>query len=135
MLLPEEKGMTEHWQAWRSQAWVTLRAQVEVWNQRTGGLLSLLGETWQAFEDDDGGTHSAAIGYYALFSLFPLVVLLSLGMTYLVGDTMARIQVMLMVGRYLPNAGALGFVDDIVQNVLASRGTLSVLAFAGTIWG
>lgn len=96
-------------------------------------LWAILRETWQAFNDDDGGTHAAAIGYYALFSLFPIVVLLSLGLTYFVGETRARLQVMLIVGSYLPTG--LKFVDDVVQNVLSNRGTLSILALVGILWG
>lgn len=118
---------------WYRQAWDAMRRAAQWLNQRTGGSLTVLAETWHAFNEDDGGTHAAAVGYYALFSLFPLIVLLSLALTYIVGETLARIHVMLIVGRYLPTG--LGFVDEIVQNVLANRGTLSLLALGGTVWG
>jgi membrane protein len=133
MALPEENASFRRWHGWRSAALEHLQRGYQRLNQASGGWLSLLADTWRAFHEDDGGTHAAAIGYYALFSLFPLIVLLSLALTFLVGETTAQIQVMLIVGRYLPTS--LSFVSEIVQNVLENRGTLSALAFVGVAWG
>ncbi|MDQ4075420.1 MAG: YihY/virulence factor BrkB family protein [Chloroflexota bacterium] len=133
MSVPEENWVSQRWQQWRSESWERLQDLFHNWNRQTGGLFTLLGDTWRAFSDDDGGTHAAAIGYYALFSLFPIVVLLSLSLTVFLGETRARIQVLYIVGRYLPTR--LQVVDEIVQNVIANRGTLSALAILGIIWG
>jgi membrane protein len=39
-------------------------------------VIPLLKETWQEFQDDDAGNMSASLSYYALFSIFPLLLLL-----------------------------------------------------------
>jgi membrane protein len=135
MTAPEEGWGLQRWQQWHSRAWKQLRSFVSNPRARLASLVDLLRDTWRTFSDDDGGTHAAAIGYYALFSIFPLVVLLSLSLTLFVSDTLARVYVLLFVGRYLPRPGTLGFVDDIVENVLANRGTLSTLAILGILWG
>ncbi|MGH2544747.1 MAG: YihY/virulence factor BrkB family protein, partial [Ardenticatenaceae bacterium] len=114
-------------------SWSQVRKVLANRNSRIGSLFLLLGETWRSFNDDDGGTHAAAIGYFALFSLFPLVVLLTLSLTLFVADTTARVYVLFIVSRYLPRR--LGVVDEIIQNVLENRGTLSILAIVGVLWG
>src|SRR5829696_8085510 len=43
-------------------------------------LLPLLKETYSEFQADEASTLGAALGYYALFSLFPLLLLLIAGL-------------------------------------------------------
>ncbi len=133
MALPESNQMLQQWQRWQRRSRLHVEGHLRDWDDRSGGVLGLLKETWCSFNEDEGDTHAAAIGYYALFSLFPLIVLMALGLTLFVDETMARIQVMLIAGRYLPTG--LAIVDDIVQHVMANRGTLSVLALVAILWG
>jgi uncharacterized BrkB/YihY/UPF0761 family membrane protein len=44
-------------------------------DRHLGGRLTLLYRAWLAFSHDDGPTMAASIAYYALFSLFPLLLL------------------------------------------------------------
>ena len=43
-----------------------------IWNY----ILSVLQKTWAGWQEDDGFLLSAAMAYYAAFSLFPLCLLL-----------------------------------------------------------
>ena len=43
-------------------------------------LLPLLKETYSEFQADEASTLGAALAYYALFSLFPLLLLLIAGL-------------------------------------------------------
>ena len=45
-------------------------------------LLSLLKETYSEFQADEASTLGAALAYYALFSMFPLLLLLIAGLGY-----------------------------------------------------
>src|SRR5215207_10599724 len=45
-------------------------------------LLPLLKETYSEFQADEASTLGAALAYYALFSLFPLLLLLIAGLGY-----------------------------------------------------
>lgn len=126
MAAQDEGRFQERWSHWRNIEWLGALGRMR------RELFSLLGDTWRSFREDDGGTRAAALGYYALFSLFPLTVMMALVLSVLVGDRMARIQVMLAASRYLPTD--LRVVDDIVSNVLENRGTLSALAVVGILW-
>jgi membrane protein len=46
------------------------------------GLLPLLKETYSEFQADEASTLGAALAYYALFSMFPLLLLLIAGLGY-----------------------------------------------------
>lgn len=133
MAAQESKQLRTRWQRLRQRGRARVLPYYRLWNRRTGGFLGLLLDSWHEFNEDDGGTRAAAIGYYALFSLFPLTVLLALGLSYMMGESVARIQVMLIVARYLPTD--LSVVDNIVQNVINNRGTLSALAILAVTWG
>jgi membrane protein len=110
--------------------WVQRR--VTQWSDRST-VFALLADTWQEFDQDEGAERAAAIGYFSLISLFPLVVLLALGLTYFLGETTARLQVMLIVAQYIP--AGLQMVDEIVVNVLENRGALSIIAILAASWG
>lgn len=120
------------WEKWRWAGWYRLARGYVRADTRTSGWASLLRDTWQAFSEDDGATRAAAIGYYALLSLFPITVLLALTLTAVVGEATARYQVSLIALRYLPTTFVL--VDDIVGNVIANRGALRTLALAALVW-
>ncbi|MBA3533521.1 MAG: YihY/virulence factor BrkB family protein [Ardenticatenales bacterium] len=132
MAIREKPKAEGRWTRLQRRGWQQLSPYYSHWNQRSGGILSILADTWKEFYEDEGETRAAAIGYYTLFSLFPLTVLLALGMSYLVGESEARVQVLLIVARYLPFD--LVVVDDIVQNVISNRRTLSLLAILAILW-
>jgi len=43
-------------------------------------IVPLLKETWQEFQEDEAGQLGAALAYYAVFSIFPLLILLVAGL-------------------------------------------------------
>jgi membrane protein len=57
-------------------------------------LLPLLKETYREFQTDEASTLGAALAYYALFSLFPLLLLLIAGLGYVLQywDTAINVQ-------------------------------------------
>jgi membrane protein len=82
---------------------------------------------------NDGGPHMAAgIAYYAIFSLFPLL----LGCLALIGmvlNSESQQQAFLnFVSQNLP--GASGFVTRNVEGIVRFRGTLGVVSIIGLIW-
>jgi membrane protein len=97
-----------------------------------GGRLSLLVRTALAFGRDDGAIMSRSIAYYALFSFFPLLlILISVSTTVL---TASQVQEVILdfVEQYLPAAGRL--VQANIQQLLDSRNAIGVLALVGLLW-
>ncbi|HEX8682356.1 MAG TPA: YihY/virulence factor BrkB family protein [Ardenticatenaceae bacterium] len=127
------RGVSQRLEAGGDLRQEQVTGRVEAVRQWSLTVWQILKETWQEFSADDGATRAAAIGYYALFSIFPITVLLALGLTYLVGEDEARIQVVLLTARYLPTG--ISLVGDIVESVLENRGTISLIALVAILWG
>ena len=81
---------------------------------------------------DKGFTHAAAIAYYAIVSMFPLLLLLIAIIGFLLKEDAAD-KIVGLAWPYLP-AGSLQLVRDNVAAVLQSRDSISVLSFIGLLW-
>jgi membrane protein len=114
-----------HLQEWLDRVFLGL-------DRRLGGWPTLLIRTGLAFDQDNGAVISRSIAYYALFSLFPLLlVLISLGTSFLAaGPTQEGI--LELVERVIPAATDL--VQDNIEQVLEAQSTVSILALLGLIW-
>lgn len=100
--------------------------------QASRGRLSLLHKTWQAFVRHDGPTMARSLAYYALFSTFPLLlVLISLGSS-VVASQEAQSSILDFIDRYLPVASDL--VQTNIKQVLRIRGTVGILALLSLFW-
>lgn len=100
-------------------------------DERTGGLLHILQLTIVSYGRDDGPALATAIAYRALFSFFPLaLLLLALSSSLLVSST--EEHVVAFVESFLPSAGVL--VRNNVAAVQRTRGAVGMLAALGLIW-
>jgi membrane protein len=103
-----------------------------VLDRRLGGRLTVLLKTGLAFDQDDGAIVSRSIAFYALFSLFPLMlVLVSITSSVLVSDQ-AKELVLNVVDEYIPSATS--FVKDNIERAIEERGTMGFIALLGLIW-
>jgi membrane protein len=96
------------------------------------GWLTLLVRIGLAFGEDDGAVVSRSIAYYALFSLFPLLLaVLTLASTFVALEGVQS-EIVAWIERYLP------IVADLVQvnleQVLATRNTVGILALLSLVW-
>jgi membrane protein len=81
---------------------------------------------------DKGFTHAAAIAYYAIVSMFPLLLLLIVIVGFLLKEDAAD-KIVGLAWPYLP-ASSLQLVRDNVTAVLQSRESISVMSFVGLLW-
>lgn len=81
---------------------------------------------------DKGFTHAAAIAYYAIVSMFPLLLLLIVIIGSLLKEDAAD-RIVGLAWPYLP-AGSLQLVRENVTAVLQSRESISLLSFIGLLW-
>jgi membrane protein len=101
-------------------------------DRRLRGWLTLLVRTGLAFGEDDGAVVSRSIAYYALFSLFPLLLaVLTLASTFVATETVEN-EIVGWIERYLPIASDL--VESNIQQALAARNTAGILALLSLIW-
>ena len=100
-------------------------------DQHTGGLLRILHRTIVFYGQHDGAAQATTIAYRALFSVFPLVLLLlAVSSSLLVNVT--EEQVVLFVESFLPTAGDL--VWNNVEAVQRTRGAVGILAALALLW-
>jgi membrane protein len=101
-------------------------------DRKLGGWLSLLRATGRAFRNDDGATMAAAIAYYALFSFFPVVLLMITVSSSFFTSATAQREVIAWAERYIPASGDL--IRGNIGQILRVRGTVSIAALLGLLW-
>ncbi len=101
-------------------------------DRRLGGRLSLIQRTWQASRDDEVPLQARSIAYFALFSLFPLLLFLMSLSSWVLDSQEAQQAVLSAVEGYVP--GSQDFVRGNIDRVLRSRGTAGVVGLVGLIW-
>ena len=114
----------------RLQGWLD-RLYLDV-DRRLRGWLTLLVRIGLAFGEDDGAVVSRSIAYYALFSIFPLLLaVLTLASSFVALEGVQG-EVIDWIERYLP------IVSDVIQvniqQVLAARNTAGIVALVSLIW-
>ena len=101
-------------------------------DRRLGGRLSLLVRAALAFDQHDGPLMARSIAYFALFAVFPATLAIIVVVSPLLASEDVQESVMALVSRIMPMA-----VDVVAANIeqlLAVRETIGVLALVGLIW-
>jgi membrane protein len=93
---------------------------------------TLLWDTLRSYNEHRGGDAAAAMAYYTLFSLFPLILFLLSAAGFVLGQADLNEQIMAIVSSYLPGSDQL--IGDVIHQVIAARGTMSLIAIVGLLW-
>ena len=101
-------------------------------DRRLGGRLTLLVRTGLAFDQDDGAVMSRSIAYYALFSLFPLVLVLIAFSSRILANEEALQAIIEFTARYLLASTEL--IETNFEQVLTASSTVGILASIGLLW-
>jgi membrane protein len=80
-----------------------------------------------------GTRQAAALAYYAIFSLFPLTLLLAVAISKLLGPTTAQSQVANALAIFLPGNTSIDLQRDIAL-ALEQSASFTLVAVAGLIW-
>jgi membrane protein len=75
---------------------------------------------------------AAAIAYYALFSFFPVVLLMITVSSFFFSSATAQRGVIVWAERYIPASGDL--IGANIGQILRVRGTVSIVAILGLLW-
>ena len=97
-------------------------------------LIVLVVRTLQEMSDDDATHMAAGVAYYALFSIFPLLLGLIAIVSYLdvLESETVRTEITDFVTDYLP--GSEDMIDSNVESANRLQGALGVFAILGLIW-
>ena len=94
--------------------------------------LRLIARTVQEMSDDDATHMAAAISYYALISLFPLILGFIAVASFLIDDASTQQQITEWVASFLP--GSEEFVNQQIEQVLTLRSTIGAFAIVSLLW-
>jgi membrane protein len=101
-------------------------------DRRLGGRLGVLVRVLLAFDQDEGPVVSRSIGYLALFSFFPLLLLLLTFASSVLASQEAQQAIIDAVGQYFPAARNL--VEQNIEQVLGARSTIGIFAMVSLLW-
>ena len=80
----------------------------------------------------DAGHMAASTSYYALLSLFPLVLGVSAVLGIFIGSGELQQEIIKFVTQYLP--GSEEFVTQSINDLSRYHGTIGILSLVGLIW-
>lgn len=95
-------------------------------------VVLLVVRTVKEMSEDDATHIAAGVAYYALFSLFPLMLALITLLSLFLESADIRATLTDFAAGYLP--GSEGFVTSNVNAVLRLRGALGIFAVLGLLW-
>lgn len=95
-------------------------------------VVRLMIRTAQEISDDDVTHMAAGVAYYALFSLFPLLLGLITILSFFLESEQIETHLNNLIGGFLP--GSEQFVQENVDSVLGVRGALGVFSVLGLMW-
>ena len=101
-------------------------------NAMTDGLLYHIYQAIDRFSKH-GTRESAALSYYAIFSLFPLIILLIVVIGTVLGPAAARNQVNDVLRLFLPISTA-NFLQDSITEALEQRNSFGIVAGITLLW-
>jgi membrane protein len=105
------------------------------WHKQDQATRALPGYLQQAFGNfaRTGSRHAAALAYYAIFSLFPLTLLLAVAISKLLGPAAAQSQVANALAIFLPGDTSFELQNN-VSLALEQGGSFTLVAVAGLVW-
>ena len=101
-------------------------------NAWSRGTLGILVRTWQSFVETNAAEAAASIAYYALFSFFPLLILLVGFASSILIDIEVKETVLNFIAESLPTAQDL--VKYNIERALAVQGTAKLAGTIGLLW-
>lgn len=82
-----------------------------------------------------GTRQAAALSYYAVFSVFPLILLSAVAVSRVVGPTVAQEQIVQGLILFLPEeTDTINLFQESVAQALQQSGSFTVIALLGLIW-
>ena len=89
--------------------------------------------SFKDFIRDDGPHWAAAIAYYTLLSLFPLLLSIVAIAAYFAEPNWAIQQLTGLVGQFVPRGASQ--IESVVREAIAARGSIGLLSVVALVWG
>ncbi len=110
---------------------------IKQWQNLPYATRTLPGFMWGAIMSfkNHGMKNAAALSYYAVFSVFPLTLLLSVGISALLGPAVAQEQVYQGLALFVPEeTQVLNLIQESLQQAMAQSAGFGIIALIGLMW-
>lgn len=110
---------------------------MQQWMRLPPPMRLLPAHVWRAIKNFErhGPRQAAALSYYAIFSVFPLTLLLAVAVSTLVGPTVAQQQIADGLRLFLPEeTETINLVQENIGDALSQSSSFGLVALAGLIW-
>lgn len=101
-------------------------------DQFTGGTLEIVRIAVMRFTEERGAETAASLGYYAIFSIFPMLLVFIVVGSFFVDTEVVQNQLLLLLEGILP--GAENLIIQNINHVLRLRGAATFVALVSLIW-
>ena len=99
---------------------------------RAFGIPMILKRTFQSFGETNAAESASSIAYYALFSLFPMVLFVISLASSVLRDESTQQEILQYVDNFLPTAQDL--VNQNIARALELRGAIQLVSLVGLLW-
>lgn len=110
---------------------------VEWWQERSISTRALPHYLWKAVRNysrsGSGSRQAAALSYYAIFSIFPLTLLLAVAISSVLGPAVAQEQIAHGLQLFLPD-GTVGDIQTTLGGALQQSSSFGLVATAALLW-
>ena len=114
------------------QGYEKLRAIYRRANKRTGGVLGITRDAFQHFAKSSGAEASASLAYYALFSIFPMILVFIVVGSYFLQREVVQTQLLNAITMIIPNSEEV--INLNIARVFELRGSVGIFAVVSLIW-
>jgi membrane protein len=101
-------------------------------DKHSGGIFSILRLAIKRFIEVRGPEAAASIAYYAIFSLFPLILLFVSITGFLLVSEQTQAQVLALITQAVPISN--NFVRDNLRQILEARNTGGIIGLVALLW-
>ncbi|MCP4538656.1 MAG: YihY/virulence factor BrkB family protein [Chloroflexi bacterium] len=101
-------------------------------NRLTGGISGIVYDAIRQFGNASAAESAASITFYAIFSLFPFLLALIVGGSFVLQSEQVQQQVLDIMAQAFPVAERL--IERNIQGVLGRRGTVGFIALISLVW-
>jgi membrane protein len=108
------------------------RAIYRLTDRKWGGVLSILASTFKNFGETNASESAAGIAYYALFSIFPLLIFVVTFIGSFLQEASVQQQILEFAATFLPASQDL--IRGNIEQVLLLRGPLQIVGAIGLLW-
>lgn len=116
----------------RAQLWQQGVRRAHALNERSNGWLGMFSNAIRDTLKPESAVTAAAIAYFSLFSLFPIILLSIAIASFSLGPLMDQQQIVLMLEFIAPALSQL--VGQNIDGIIEARGPVTSFALIGLIW-